>query len=105
MRIPGFFKGIVKYVSPLYLIAIFVLWILFNVFGWNPNTGQFKPTGYVLDLVGSADTPPNTVARLSVGLIAIIVAFTLLLAHVAGRRWDRLHATAKANASANPNSP
>jgi hypothetical protein len=91
MRIPGFFRPIIKYVSPLYLLVIFALWVLFNVFGWNPETGQFQPTGYVLDLVGGADTPPSTVARLSVGLIAIVVGFTLLLAKVAGRRWDRIN--------------
>jgi SNF family Na+-dependent transporter len=86
MRIPGFFKPIIKYVSPLYLLTIFVLWILFNVFGWNPKTGEFKPTAYVTDLVGPNF---NVVARLSVLLILVIIIFFLITTAAAGRRWDR----------------
>lgn len=90
LRIPNLFKGVIKYVSPLYLIAIFLLWLLFNVLGWNPSTGQLTPTSYVLDLVGGPDHPPNTAARLSVGVIAIVVGFALLVTRAAGRRWERI---------------
>jgi len=86
MGIPGLFKPIIKYISPLYLISIFVLFVLVNVFGWNPTTGHFEPSGYVMDLVGPQ---PNTVARLSVGLIATLIVFFLILIGNAGRRWQR----------------
>jgi neurotransmitter:Na+ symporter, NSS family len=86
MRIPGLFKWIIKYVSPLYLLAIFGFWILFNVFGWEPATGQFKPTAYVTDLVGP---DPNPVACLSVGVIAVTITFFIITTAAAGRRWDK----------------
>ncbi|HMJ65508.1 MAG TPA: sodium:calcium symporter, partial [Candidatus Binatia bacterium] len=86
LRIPGIFKFVMKYVSPLYLIVIFGLFLLFNVFGWNPATGEFKPTTYVTDLVG-----PNAsrVARFTLVLIAIFVVFFGILAAIAGKRWDK----------------
>ncbi|MCX7723307.1 MAG: sodium-dependent transporter [Verrucomicrobiae bacterium] len=86
MRIPAFFKPIIKYVSPLYLLGVFALFVLFNVLGFDPQTGQFKPTSYVRDLVGRDADP---VARLSVLLIGIVVCFFLVLIATAGRRWDK----------------
>lgn len=85
LRIPSFFKLIIKYVSPLYLLTIFCLFILFNVFGWNPSTGEFQPSSYVSDLVGAE---PNTAARLSVLFLLIIIGFFLILIATAGRRWN-----------------
>lgn len=86
IRIPGFFKVIIKYVCPLYLLTIFVLWVLRNVFGWNPATGEFNPTSYVTDLIGANS---NTVARLSVLVIVITTLFFTIIAAAAGRRWDQ----------------
>lgn len=90
LRIPGFFKWIIKYVSPAYLLIIFVLWILFNVLGWDLKTGTFQPTGYIVDLIGGPNSPPNTAARLSVAVMVLVITFTFLLTALAGRRWDRL---------------
>jgi SNF family Na+-dependent transporter len=90
IRIPRFFRFIMRYLSPLYLITIFALFVLFNVFGWNPGTGAFTPTGYVSDLVGDH---PSDVARLSVGLIGVIITFFLILIAQAGRRWNAQAAT------------
>ena len=86
MRIPNFFKFVIKYLCPLYLLTIFAFWILFNVFGWDWKTGEFKPTGYVTDLVGEQ---PDPVARLSIGVIALTLVFFLITTAAAGRRWDR----------------
>jgi NSS family neurotransmitter:Na+ symporter len=86
IRIPRIFRFVMRYLSPLYLITIFALFVLFNVFGWNPGTGHFKPTGYVSDLVGAH---PNEVARLSVGFILVIITFFLILIAQAGKRWNR----------------
>jgi SNF family Na+-dependent transporter len=85
IRIPGFFKFIMRYLAPLYLITIFALFVLFDVFGWNPGTGAFTPTSYVSDLVGDH---PDDVARLSVGLIAVMITFFLILISQAGKRWN-----------------
>lgn len=86
LRLPRFFKPIFKYVSPFYLLTIFAFWVLFQVFGWDRETGQFNPTSYVTDLVGAE---PNNVARLGVLLILLVIGFFMLLAAAAGRRWDR----------------
>jgi neurotransmitter:Na+ symporter, NSS family len=97
IRIPFFFKPIIKYICPLYLLGIFALWILFNVFGWNPTTGEFHPTGYVTDLVGEN---PDTVARLSVTVIAVTALFFIFIAAAAGRRWDKTNHETAATAAA-----
>lgn len=88
MRIPGIYKGIIKYLTPAFLITIFVLFVLNNIFGWNFSfvDAQFKPTGYMEDLIG--DTP-NPVARMSVLFIAIMILFSLVLVNIAGKVWSR----------------
>ncbi len=89
IRIPRFFKFLIKYVSPAYLLIIFGLWVLFNVFGWNPEAGGFKPTGYVADLIGTSDPESTHVARLCFILIGIVVVFTMLLISAASSRWKK----------------
>lgn len=75
IRIPAFFKCIMKYVSPLFLIAIFTLWVASNIFGIDLRTGEASYSGYVMDLF----IEPNTVARLSVGLIALVAGLFILI--------------------------
>lgn len=88
MRIPNFFKFVIKYITPTFLLAVFVMFTLKNVFGWNFSFAApaFDPTGYVKDLVGEN---PSRVARLSVGLIVIMTAFTFVLVNIAGKVWAR----------------
>ncbi|NBB78630.1 MAG: sodium:calcium symporter [Verrucomicrobia bacterium] len=77
IRIPSFFRFVMKYVSPLFLLTIFALWVTANVFGIDLRTGEGSYSGYVVDLF----IEPNTVARLSVGLIALVaVVFALITA-------------------------
>jgi neurotransmitter:Na+ symporter, NSS family len=88
MRIPGFYRPIMKYLTPLYLAVIFVMFILANVFGWNFTFGagaEFKPTGYITDLVGPNPSPS---ARITFGFIVITIIFVCMLIAQAGRRWD-----------------
>jgi SNF family Na+-dependent transporter len=96
MRIPDVFKVIIKYITPAFLVAIFVMFTLKNVFGWNFSFGaaEFNPTGYVQDLVGEK---PNHVARLSVGLIVIMTIFSLLLVNIAGKVWAKRDIIEKEN--------
>lgn len=89
IRIPSFFKPIIKYVTPGFLLTIFVMFVFKNVFGWNFEFGAgatFNPTGYVKDLVGETANP---VARLTVGFIIIVMIFTCLLASIAGKIWSK----------------
>lgn len=87
MRIPDFYKGVMKYVTPAFLLIVFVLFIAGNVFGWNFQFGaaaQFKPTNYVTDLIG-----PNhsNVARGSFLFILVNIVFVIVLTRLAGIRW------------------
>jgi SNF family Na+-dependent transporter len=95
VRIPSLFKFIIKYVSPAYLLLIFGLWFLFNVLGWNLETGELKPTGYVADLLGNDGQEPSTVARLSVLLVGVVLVFTLILTAAAAPRWKAKLAAAE----------
>lgn len=88
MRIPSFYKPIMKYITPLYLLGIFVMFILANVFGWNFQFGaraEFKPTSYITDLVGDTPSAP---ARIAFGFIVITIIFVTLLVSQAGKRWE-----------------
>lgn len=96
LRIPNFFKFIVKYVCPAYLLTIFGFWVRFNVFATNPETGRLEPAGYVKDLVGAHASP---VAQMSVALIVVCVVFFCILTAAAGRRWDRAAEQEKERAS------
>lgn len=89
IHIPRWFRPIMQWVCPLFLIGIFLLWVLFNVFGWNGSVSAaaFTPTDYVIDLVGGAGRAPNVVARLSVGVIVVTVIFLTIITQLAGRRW------------------
>ncbi len=84
IRIPGFFKIIMKYVCPLFLVTIFILFLLVNVLGVDLS-GQGKEqalTYYITDLLGTKDTPANNVAWLSIGLIVLVGALiAILVAH------------------------
>jgi len=92
IRIPGIFRPIMKYMAPSYLAAIFVLWVLFNLLGWNGqfSGARFNPTGYVLDLIGSSTVPPSTVARLSVGIMIMVSVFMIVIISIGGKRWESL---------------
>jgi SNF family Na+-dependent transporter len=75
VRIPAAFKFIMKYVSPLFLLVIFSLWVAANVFGIDLRTGETSYSGYVRDLF----IEPNTVAWLSVGLIGLVAALFVFM--------------------------
>lgn len=89
ISIPNIFKFIIKYVSPAYLLVIFVMFILRNVLGWDPATGTWDAASYIDDLIGAKDAAPNQAARLSVGLICIVCLFMMLLVAGARERWSR----------------
>lgn len=87
LTIPTFYKPVIKYVCPLFLLTVFGLFLLKNAVGWNFAWGaaaRFEPTSYVTDLVGPN---PSYVARASVGLIAVMFAFSCVLVSIAGKRW------------------
>ena len=62
-----------KYVIPVYLLTIFFFFCRDNVPGEDGYANQI------------ANSP---VALASILFIAIVLAFLMVLVHVAGRRWD-----------------
>lgn len=70
MRIPHTVQLMLKYVVPVFLLAIF------GAFCWNSLPARLE---------GIAS---NNVALLSIGVILIILVFLLLLIHIAGKRWE-----------------
>lgn len=70
IKIPGIFKWIMKFISPVLLLIIFTVFILQSFFGLLGGEVSDK----VLLLIGTEDASPNKVAW---GALAIIIAFTL----------------------------
>jgi len=73
--IPRFFIPVMKILCPAFLITIFGLWVLVNVFGVSFGGGEPEFSGYVRDLF----IEPNPVAWLAVGLVTAFAAFVSLL--------------------------
>ncbi|MBC9890209.1 MAG: hypothetical protein F7B06_10270 [Opitutae bacterium] len=74
-----------KFVNPLFLLVIFFFFIGYNVLG----VGQSGVSNYVVDLIGDEGTPPNLVARLSVGLILLALIFIGFVTATAAKSWTR----------------
>ncbi|HTL69595.1 MAG TPA: sodium-dependent transporter [Lacunisphaera sp.] len=87
MRIPGFYKPVLQFVSPLFLFLVFLMFIGANVLGWNFSFAapQFHPTSYVADLVGPH---PSNVARGTFLFTLAVIALIGWLVHIAGRNWS-----------------
>jgi hypothetical protein len=92
ISIPSIFKPIMKYVCPLFLLAIFVMWFLMNVLGYSFETGTSDVSSYVTDLFGDK---PNHVAQMSIGLVAIVAISSASSPHARapiGCRWRKARA-------------
>ncbi|MCA9247181.1 MAG: sodium:calcium symporter, partial [Planctomycetales bacterium] len=70
MKIPRFVQYLLKYVTPLYLVAIFVPFCYFNMPGYVKSISEKPVTQY------------------SLAFLAALLGFLLLMIHIAGRRWD-----------------
>ncbi|MDP6979347.1 MAG: sodium-dependent transporter [Myxococcota bacterium] len=71
LHLPKVFRFVIKYVSPAYLLTIFVLWSRENLPGY-------------IDSLSKGGVPLVTV-----GIIFGVLAIFLILVHVASGRWDR----------------
>ena len=79
IRIPRFMLVVIKYVSPLYLLVIFGMWL-------GDQIGAQKGN-YFSELL--SDGAGGKVARLSIVLVAVLLAFFVLIIAQAVRRWKR----------------
>lgn len=77
IRVPWIFRPIIKWVCPIFLLGIFAMWLMKEVFGYDLTTGKAGAVSYyVTDLIGDKASLP---AQLSVALIiAIFVFFGLM---------------------------
>jgi SNF family Na+-dependent transporter len=77
--VPAFFRPIIKWICPGFLLTIFAMWLLKEIFGFDLATGKAGAiSGYVTDLVGSKS---SIAAQLSIVLVAgIFVFFGLMTA-------------------------
>lgn len=73
IRIPKFVMYIIKYVSPVYLLVVFVVWL-------------FQTAGTYARKIGS-----DPVVTASVAFLVFVFLFFLLLVAQSVRRWNRLH--------------
>jgi len=73
--IPRLFIPVMKILCPAFLVGIFALWVLVNVFGVTFGSGEPEFSGYIRDLF----IEPDTVAWMSVGLVFTFAAFVALL--------------------------
>lgn len=72
MRLPRVFNFVIKYVSPVYLLTVFVLWC------YVPE----NLPSYIKTL------KEGGVPLMTVFVIAGVTAFLLILIHLAGKRWN-----------------
>ncbi len=95
IRIPVFYKFILRYISPTFLLVVFIMFVAANVFGWNFSFAapQFKPTSYVTDLIGPH---ASGVARGTFLFCLAVIAFVGHLIRMAGRTWGDPTGGAKA---------
>lgn len=72
LTLPPIWKFVIKYISPTFLIIVFVAWC------WQSLPGQ-------IDQIRS-----DSVVMMSILLIASVSVFLLILIHLASRRWNGL---------------
>ncbi len=81
IRVPHIVQLLLKYVVPVYLGVIFVMFCWHNVLSHtDPETGEYK-AGYAEQIVN------DNVALVSLIFIIGTTCFLLLMIHVAGKRW------------------
>jgi hypothetical protein len=71
IRIPKFVQYMLKYVVPVYLLAIFIGFAINNVPGYIKTISE-KPA-----------------AQGTIAFVLLIFGFLMLMVHIAGRRWEK----------------
>ena len=90
MKIPNIYRILMKYITPSFLLIIIAFFVMENMLGWTPWGGESQVSSYVTDLIGGEDKAPNAVARMSVGVIAIIFVFLTIITASSNRFKDFL---------------
>lgn len=78
MQVPWIFRPIIKWVCPIFLLGVFALWVMKEVFGFDLTTGKpGEVSVYVKDLIGGAAS--SLPAQLSVALVGVLFVFFFLI--------------------------
>lgn len=73
MAIPRFFGFLIKWISPTFLLLIFIAWVSEKVFGYSLFTGESgRPSYYLTDLFPLDTAKPSLVAWGAVGVMSLI---------------------------------
>jgi len=76
LRLPPLFALLVKYVTPVVLLVVFVLWAAKDVFGII-GCGKLSP--YITDLIGGGDSEPNPTAIMAIAIILALYGFFAMI--------------------------
>jgi SNF family Na+-dependent transporter len=87
MRLPALYKLVIKYISPVYLLVVFVMWCWFDL------PAQVK---------GLAGSDGSNARILSIGVIGAVAIFFLLIIAIAGKRWNAMAAARGAGGELDP---
>jgi neurotransmitter:Na+ symporter, NSS family len=80
IRIPAWFGPIMKWVCPIFLLTIFAMTLMQDVFGFNLTERTFgEPSAYVTDLVGGGKEGSSAIARFSMAFVLLVAGFFALL--------------------------
>jgi hypothetical protein len=80
LQLPPWLGWVMKYLSPVFLLGIFFMWLLVNVFGYRFGAESPNLSNYIKDLF----VEPNLVAWMSVGIILLVLG--LVCAIIANAR-------------------
>ena len=86
VKISGHFKFVIKYLCPLFLLAIFFMWLGIDVLG----VGGTGIDSHITDLLGTKDKPVNPVAWMSISIIVATLFFMALIISRT-RRYKQFH--------------
>jgi NSS family neurotransmitter:Na+ symporter len=69
MRIPGFYRPIIKWVSPIYLLVIFIAFSVSNLADWVKDVAE------------------QPAAQLALGVVAVVTVMLLIMVRIGEKRW------------------
>jgi len=84
--VPRIFRFIIKYVTPLFLLTVFLFWLILDVFGAGGTGIDY----HIVDLFGSSTQKPNMVAWMGIGiLIGLILLLSIIVSRV--KKYNNIH--------------
>ncbi|MBL8859115.1 MAG: sodium-dependent transporter [Planctomycetes bacterium] len=82
IRIPGIYRFIIKYVSPVFLLVVFVGFIFQNLPDKTGDDG-------VVTLGWISKIADSRTMQLSLGLVTLVILFLIIVTAIGARRWAR----------------